>query len=304
MSLPKQFDAQHTHHRVQSALVLRSCCIPRALPPADIHRCISSVRMGRTKRKGGGGGGGGGSGSSGKMYCGESAAAVGTSISVNNEAWTRPPSRSKEVQRPTAAVESALADQIADALVERKIRIGSSNLNEPVPTVDMLGVVQQMASERDRFFAAVAKGGSIESRFHELGRYGGFLQKVRDRIQEEHKKATQKAKVAKALADRARGEREWSTRSMALERANALVHKLTDAATNHLNKHVAELQQTPDFIRAMAETQARDRVQPGWDCSWLQSGTFDDGTPIIDDGLAPVEEGISFEDLLAKELKL
>ena len=126
---------------------------------------------------GGGGGGGGGSGSSGKMYCGESAAAVGTSISVNNEAWTRPPSRSKEVQRPTAAVESALADQIADALVERKIRIGSSNLNEPVPTVDMLGVVQQMASERDRFFAAVAKGGSIESRFHELAGSSSFLVK-------------------------------------------------------------------------------------------------------------------------------
>ena len=98
----------------------------------------------------------------------------------------------------------------------------------------------------------------------------------------------------------------WHTtpvRSKGLERANALIKKLSDAATNHLNKHVAELQASPLFIRAMAETQARDMVKPGWDCSWLPdvSAGADSCTSGAADGLKQVEEGISFEDLLALE---
>jgi hypothetical protein len=266
-------------------------------------------KKGNRSSNGAGAAGGSSSSGGGKTFCGESAAAVqgsaGSSIEILEEPWTRNPSRGQDVVRPTAAVEKAMAVNIANALVEQNIQPSSSKLREVIPTVDVPSVVEQMRAERERYIQSLQKPPvDAESRYHDLARYGMFLKEVRERLADEHKKATQKAMVAKALADRSRGEREWSVRSKGLERANALIKKLSDAATNHLNKHVAELQASPLFIRAMAETQARDMVRPGWDCSWLPDVSANSDACAsngANDGLKQVEEGISFEDLLALE---
>lgn len=126
--------------------------------------------------------------------------------------------------------------------------------------------------------------------YHDLTRYGLFLKVVRERIAEEHKRASQRQLIAKALADRARGEREWSQRSAALERANLAVVRLADNADS-LNKKVGELQACPIFVRAMAELKARDMVQPGWDRTFAPAPKQDDD----------VEDNISFESLLRLE---
>ena len=290
--------------------------------------------MGKKKGKSKGGVGGGqnnpggcGASSTPRSFCAESAAAVsksaGSSTQLLEEPWKRPPDR-EDAARPTLELEAQLAKKIASELVEKKVEINSEKLREPVPNVDLPSVVDQMQGERDRFFGQPHFDGSDTGTYHRLARYGVFLRHVRERLLEEHKKATQKQKVAKALADRARGEREWSQRQGQLTGCNAQVSRLADAAQK-MSAHVTELQASPIFIRAMAETRARDMVCPGWDRSWMPAkgggggggkatagGTQPSGQPpqghvgaapvdVVDDGLVLVEDGISFEDLLRLE---
>ena len=107
-----------------------------------------------------------------------------------------------------------------------------------MPAVDLPNVVEQMRRERERFRARDGMGS-----YQELARYGLFLKAVQERLAAEHKKATQSQRVAKSLADRARGEREWSQRSEALERANKKVLRMSNCA-DELNIHVRELHST------------------------------------------------------------
>jgi hypothetical protein len=227
----------------------------------------------------------------GKSFCGEAAAAVSGSAGVGaellQEPWSgTPPDRDEDGPRPTIELEKRMATQIAKTLVKDKIETTVSH-DKYVPNVDLPSVVEQMQRERDVFFGLMKAGATT---YHDLVKYGIFLKNVRTRLADEHKRGTQKQLVAKALADRARGEREWSQRSAALERANHFVTKLVDAST-HLNKHVGELQVTPCFVRAMAELRARDMVQPGWDRSFAPAPRKEDD----------VADDISFEALLLLE---
>ena len=241
------------------------------------------------KKKGGGGGGGGGAGGSAaeRSRCGEAAAAAGAHVAVHEE--PQAPDRDG-AWRPTHELEKRLAGEIA-----KKLQTKPEELDCPVdtagvsgiPNVDLPSVVEQMQRERDKFFGFVAAGSTS---YHDLVRFGMFLQNVRQRLADEHKRGTQKQLVAKALADRSRGEREWSSRSAALERANAWVTRLYDASTK-LNAHVAELHSSPVFIRAMAELRARDMVKPGWDKAFSPAPREE----------TDVDDDISFEALLALE---
>jgi len=180
-----------------------------------------------------------------------------------------------------------MAEHIAETLMHENIDATSAPLQAAIPTVDLPNVVEQMRAEREVFLRLGEAGNAT---YHDLTRYGIFLKMVRERLAEEHKRSCQRQRVAKALADRSRGEREWSQRSAALERANAQTARLADGATI-LNLHVTELQASPIFVRAMAELRARDMVRPGWDRSIAVPPRKDDD----------VEDGISFEDLLALE---
>ena len=267
--------------------------------------------MGKKKKgksKGGGDGGGGGG------FYAEAAAAVsgsaGSATKLLDEPWKQPPDRG-DAPRPTIELEAELAKTIATQLEDQKPEMAVEKLREPIPNIDLPNVVDQMQAERDRFFSSNPIVGDDDTN-HRLARYGVFLRHVRERLVEEHKRATQKQKVAKALADRSRDEREWSQRESQLMRCNALVTKLGDAAKN-MSAHVVELQASPIFIRAMAEIRARDMVCPGWDRSWAPSKSGGGGSggakatatqqPAVDDhdGLVPVEDGISFEALLRLE---
>jgi len=151
--------------------------------------------------------------------------------------------RGPEAERPTASLEEAMANELAKKLDASKLDTVPDKV--PVPTVDVPNCETQMKNERELFLNVVTSG---EVSYHDLTRYGLFLKSVRERLADEHKRATQRQLVAKALADRSRGEREWSQRSAALERANQLQSRLADAAQS-LNKHVTELHASPIFVR-------------------------------------------------------
>lgn len=235
----------------------------------------------KKKKKAGGGGGGGANGA--RNVCAEAAASSCGSSSLVNLASDR----FADVDRPTAEIEIKMAEEIAQTLVEQNIDSASTPLQTGIPNVDLPNVVEQMRAERKLFIKLAERG---DANYHDLTRYGVFLKTVRTRLADEHKKATQRQRVAKALADRSRGEREWFQRSTVLERANTQAARLTDAAKS-LNAHVAELLASPIFVRAMAELRARDMVKPGWDL------TFAPPPRQADD----VEDDISFESLLRIE---
>ena len=249
--------------------------------------------MGKKSKKrpgGGNGGGGGGNGSSsggtGRSFLAE-AASSNTRVDLPALGEAPPRFARNDANRPTAEIEIKMAEEIAQTLVAQKIDSTSTPLQTDIPNVDLPNVVEQMRTERMLF---IERGEAGIATYHDLTRYGVFLKVVRERLAEEHKRGTQRQRVAKALADRSRGEREWSQRSMVLERANALVARLTDAA-QVLNTHVSELQASPIFVRAMAELRARDMVKPGWDRTFAPPPRKDDD----------VEDDISFEDLLRLE---
>ena len=232
---------------------------------------------------------------SGKNFCGEAAAASsGLGVELLDESWGvgdgAPPGR--WAPRPTTELEKEMAKDIASNLVNSSYAgDDTTNTQVPIPTVDVPNVVGQMKRERELWRASVAREGGTT--YCELTRYGLFLQAVQNRLQEEHKRGTQKQRVAKAMADRARGEREWSQRSAALERANALVARLSDASKSAVG-HIVELQASPVYVRAMAELRARDMVRPGWDRSITPAPR--QATDVDDD--------ISFEALLQLEKAL
>jgi hypothetical protein len=188
--------------------------------------------------------------------------------------------------RTTSALEIQLAKKIVEQKREQLLQEGAPTAKPHVPSVDLPKVIQQMSDERERYRSRAHVMGT----YVDLARYGLFLKAVREALSEEHKKATQRQRVAKALADRSKGEREWSQRSEALERANKSVARCL-AAADELNTHVSELQASPAWVHAMAELRARDMVNPLWESTFAPAPRTDDD----------VADDITFEQLLELE---
>mmetsp|Transcript_20773 Transcript_20773/g.42524 ORF Transcript_20773/g.42524 Transcript_20773/m.42524 type:complete len:266 (-) Transcript_20773:23-820(-) len=246
----------------------------------------NSSKSGRKKKKGGGSSGCGGSGGSAREAEGQATAPQWDAGELPTPKAT---DRLDHLRPATVHLEIELAKKIAVKHEAELREEGAPTQKTMVPTIDLPNVMDQMRKERELFRQRQGFGS-----YQELARYGLFLKAVQERLAAEHKKSTQRQRLAKAMADRARGEREWSQRSEALERANRAVAKI-GASADELNIHVRQLHATPTWVRAMAELRARDMVKPAWEKSFAPAPrTAED----LDAGVA---DDMTFEALLALE---